>query len=329
MNTKVLCTWLELPNWPPDHYALLGLKPGESDSARLEQNVHERMTRLRCYQLSHPEEATEGMNRLAQAFICVSETLAKVPCAKCEPSTKKASDDTLTHLVADGKTEVDWKSTPPPVRGVPVRAKTDSGQMRVVVPPNVEATSPSGQFKKPASAQDFSAASKGLDTLRALIERINVTRKLLHAWRRIGKYLRVAERKLQAAEEADLTRRLSRIFELMGEFPPLIGHPGRPGYRVVAMARLEMTPGMLRTLDGPQRAWLASDWQAAFQLLLDYRQFLRAEFKRLRGQNVVQVALAAVQRPAWVIGTSFAVIGLGILACILVYLCILFYRTLS
>src|SRR5437870_4426300 len=104
MNTKVLCTWLGLPDWPPDHYALLGLKPGDNDAARLEQTVHERMARLRCYQISYPEEATEGMNRLAQAFICVSEALAKAPCPACEPAAKKVSDETLTHLDADSKT---------------------------------------------------------------------------------------------------------------------------------------------------------------------------------------------------------------------------------
>src|SRR5947209_18440430 len=77
MNAKVLCNWLEIPDWPPDHYALLGLKPGEQDAACIERHVHERMAKLRCYQLSYPEEATEGMNRLAQAFICLTEALAK------------------------------------------------------------------------------------------------------------------------------------------------------------------------------------------------------------------------------------------------------------
>src|SRR5947209_13213556 len=128
MNAKVLCNWLEIPDWPPDHYALLGLKPGEQDAACIERHVHERMARLRCYQISYPEEATEGMNRVAQAFICVSEALAKAPCPKCEPATKKISDDTLTHLATDSKTEVNWKTTPPPVRGIPAGVAPVVGQ---------------------------------------------------------------------------------------------------------------------------------------------------------------------------------------------------------
>src|SRR5437763_14069493 len=79
MNLKLLCTWLGLPGdscWPPDHHALLGLAPGANDPKHVEQKVQERLAKLRCYQLSHPEEATEGMNRLAQAFIALTEVRA-------------------------------------------------------------------------------------------------------------------------------------------------------------------------------------------------------------------------------------------------------------
>ena len=35
MTHERICSWLGLPpdqGWPPDHYRLLGLEPGESDS---------------------------------------------------------------------------------------------------------------------------------------------------------------------------------------------------------------------------------------------------------------------------------------------------------
>src|SRR4051794_25751765 len=71
MNAELLRGWLGLAeaNWPPDAYKLLGVNPGERDLARIEHQVQERLAKLRCYQISHPEEATEGMNRLAQAFV--------------------------------------------------------------------------------------------------------------------------------------------------------------------------------------------------------------------------------------------------------------------
>src|SRR5436309_2710227 len=123
MNSKILCNWLGIEGWPPDHYALLGLKPGEGDALRIEQRVQERMAKLRCYQLAHPEEATEGMNRVAQAFICLTEALAKrsydqalpataaklhqVPAAKEKPPPSPAP--TQQAQTTENLTDSDWK----------------------------------------------------------------------------------------------------------------------------------------------------------------------------------------------------------------------------
>jgi hypothetical protein len=83
MSHELLCSWLKLPtkSWPPDHYTLLGLKPGESDTARIERHVQLRMEWVRCYQLAHPDLVTEAMTRLAQAFDCL-----------CNPEARKAYD---------------------------------------------------------------------------------------------------------------------------------------------------------------------------------------------------------------------------------------------
>jgi hypothetical protein len=79
MSLEWICSCLQLPagSWPPDHYTLLGLKLGEADSRRIEQRVQERMEKLRPYQLTHTEQATEAMNRLAQAFVCLTDPAAK------------------------------------------------------------------------------------------------------------------------------------------------------------------------------------------------------------------------------------------------------------
>jgi hypothetical protein len=79
MDHGLICRWLGLPagSWPPDHYRLLGLPRGERDIGQIEQEVHERMNRVRCYQLSHPELATEAMNRLAQALVCLTDPRSK------------------------------------------------------------------------------------------------------------------------------------------------------------------------------------------------------------------------------------------------------------
>src|SRR5438067_7142704 len=79
MSHELICTWLGLPpgDWPPDHYRLLGLEPGESDCARIEQCVHQRLEAVRRYQLLHPELVTEAMNRLAQAYVCLTDPEAR------------------------------------------------------------------------------------------------------------------------------------------------------------------------------------------------------------------------------------------------------------
>lgn len=86
MSHELICTWLGLPadGWPPDHYNLLGLERGEANRDRIEQHVHEHLERVRRYQLAHPEQVTEAMNRLAQAFVCLTD-----------PDAKRAYDATL------------------------------------------------------------------------------------------------------------------------------------------------------------------------------------------------------------------------------------------
>ena len=71
--------WLGLPPgpWPPDHYALLGLALGAGDFADIEARVLDRMELLRPHQLLHPELVTEGMNRLAQALVCLTDPDAR------------------------------------------------------------------------------------------------------------------------------------------------------------------------------------------------------------------------------------------------------------
>jgi hypothetical protein len=79
MNYEFICSCLQLSpaDWPPDHYTLLGLEPGESDIRRIEQHAQERMEKLRRYQLRHADQVTEAMNRLAQALVCLMDPTAK------------------------------------------------------------------------------------------------------------------------------------------------------------------------------------------------------------------------------------------------------------
>lgn len=131
MDHDLICSWLGLPpgGWPPDHYRLLGLDPGEANAELIEQRVHQRLDTVRRYQMMHPEQATEAMNRLAQAFVCLTESASKkvydtqlglaVPAAPVAPS---APVETL-----------DWLDHPPPL--APSREPVIVSAERVEPPP--------------------------------------------------------------------------------------------------------------------------------------------------------------------------------------------------
>lgn len=102
MSHDKVCSWLQLPlgGWPPDHYTLLGLEPGEVDAARLESQVHDRLQRLRRHQLQDPEPVTEAMNLLARAYSCL-----------IDPEAKRRYDASLLESRAEG---VPPAAAPPP-----------------------------------------------------------------------------------------------------------------------------------------------------------------------------------------------------------------------
>jgi hypothetical protein len=79
MSHDLLCHWFGLTagDWPPDHYRLLGLERGEEDTGLIEKRVHEKLDEVRRYQCLHPGPATEAMNRLAQAFGCLTDDAQK------------------------------------------------------------------------------------------------------------------------------------------------------------------------------------------------------------------------------------------------------------
>jgi hypothetical protein len=313
MNAKVLCNWLGIADWPPDHYSLLGLKPGQGDAARVEQLVQERLAKLRCYQLSYPEEATEGMNRLAQAFISLTEAMSRsAPAAQKSNGTPMrlaaATMDTQQLLPVSKDTEINWRDTPPPVRltkdAAAPAAKAPATRPSGSVP--VAAPVPEDVDPETLLARDSVEARRGLGTLPALIERIGLTRAFLLAWNQAGKYLSDPAKKLtRSAEDGDLLRRLNKVFELTADFPAILGHPGQPGYRVAAMGRLQMTAEMFKMLDKNQRLELARDWHAGQRVLLAHRRYLRAQFKLVRRRGPVRRTLEAIRgalndHPGWV-----------------------------
>ncbi len=123
MSHELICTWLGLPpgNWPPDHYRLLDLEPGESDCARIEQRVHQRLEAVRRYQLLHPELVTEAMNRLAQAYVCLTDPDARRAYDAARSGRPKPNGSKPPSAAAPAPAQPRPSAvTPPPVPAMPV-----------------------------------------------------------------------------------------------------------------------------------------------------------------------------------------------------------------
>lgn len=314
MNSELLRKWLGISpeSWPPDHYTLLGLSRGETDPVRIERQVQDRMAALRCYQLSHPDEATEGMNRVAQAFVCLTQTGTRsaydlcLPDAPPGPSPTRSIDDTV---VGNRTTKLDWRAAPPPVR------RSDSAGAAPRTPPPVAEAPVAEPIQAPPPAAPLSGAPTvpdvdvelrrlvqrspeaiaGLGTLEAIIDRIDRTRALLVAWERLGCFVKSPKRPLKPKEEEELTRRWKAIQEATVAFPPILAQPGKPGYRVAALGRLDAVAVLFRTMDEEQRRLLAADWLHGHMALRLHRSHVREQFKHARAHSAVGLGVRAVR----------------------------------
>ena len=300
MNRELICNWLGLAEkgWPPDPYALLGVTPAECDAPKLELRVQDRMKKLRCYQLSHPEEATEGMNRVAQAFISLVErhgtSAVAAPPPPCPSSEAASGLPTFVPPTPPAGGQADWAAAPPPVRAakkaplpcipveMPAPAKPEANQEPLPSPVESEE-----QVIRHV-AEESSEASSGLQTLASVCQRVQSTRRLLIAWRRAGRYLGNPKRKLaRSAEKRDFENKLVELVEAAESFPAFVAHPGLPGYRALALAHLTMTPEMFNAMGEEPRDLLARDWTQAHKVLLVHRAFLLRRFKSLRRRGLV------------------------------------------
>ncbi len=325
MDHALICQWLDLPagSWPPDHYTLLGLRPGEADSARIEEQVHERLEVVRRYQLTHAEQATEAMNRLARAFVCLTDPVAKKAydaglLGEAPPEVAEAEleeGEPAVQLAAPRAPAAPRPAASPELPAavlVPPRSargiEDASGphlpavKARPASPPQAEPVVPATavvveELPDPAKeAARSELARRGLGTKRALYRRLARARRLAGAWERAGKYLAWPKRRVnRPAEATELGRVLGEVREALPGFPRLIGEAGQPGYLVVALSRQPAVVPTFQTLLASQREALARDWWAGRTLLHAHREFVRHELRTLRKRGSLYRALRATR----------------------------------
>ncbi len=131
MSHALICSWLALPEgeWPPDHFRLLDLTPEEATPERVEQQVHLRLEMVRQHQLLHPELVTEAMNRLAQAYLCLSDPVARRKYEAAHPAPTPAAPEE-----SKKRKSVGTATPPPPTKTKPRPSDTDTGQRTELIP---------------------------------------------------------------------------------------------------------------------------------------------------------------------------------------------------
>lgn len=309
MGHEQIATWLSVPPepWPPDHYTLLGLPRGEGDSARIERHVHDCLEKVRRFQLAHPEQATEAMNRIAQAFVCLMDTRTKQGYDAAMAGSGPTEGDPRASHPADTATlagkrsgeskngstsaNLDWREVPPPVRPAnPVIAAQES---RHDSAPTLQdaATVETTAIREPAAEpreEESGLPAVRFATKRALLDHTLLVRKLLAAWRGAGRYLRSATRPLSRPSEAtDLIQLMGRIRGLVAFLPELLGQAGQPGYLVAALARQPLIVPTVQTLLPSQRSALTRDWENGHHQLVAYLARLRVELRASRKRSKI------------------------------------------
>ncbi len=254
----MLRNWLGLPPgpWPLDHYTLLGLPAGSGDPREIEPLVLARMERLRQHQLLHPELVTEGMNRLAQALICLTDPASRAsydadlglaPTVKVDKADRAAteSDDLESRayrLIRDDEPRVVHKE-------------------KVV---EAELVSPPIPPWQPRRKRD-------------LYQRLARIRWLLSAWEKLKTVVGNPSETLDDRPAIALLFLLGveEVRPIIGSLPEVFGVPGRPGGLVGAFLGESFLLQAIRLLPMDQRQALAIDWRRGDQALREERFRLR------------------------------------------------------
>lgn len=358
MNQELLCSWFGLlpQSWPPDHYSLLGINPGEPDLALIEKQVHIRMEIVRRYQLTYPDQVTEAMNHLAKAFSNLLDPQQKkiydaslgIPRKSetpCPPGlTNLPPGPTPTEVGTPGNHFSTGAGTngsntlvaiPPPLPNpvlpnsssttiqsfppFPGQATANSG---VVVPPSPPGTAPLERIDPIQEVARCAIARFNLGTRNGVYNRLLLTRRLIQHWETIGKYVKFPERKLNRKSAAnELDYELSVVGDLLKEFPPILGQAGQPGYQVMTLATMQLLK-TFQNMDLLQRQSLSLDWYSGRNLLRSHTRFVRNRGKELRKANKFQRFLSGIS------SILFERIGLILVLIALVALNLAIWRTL-
>jgi hypothetical protein len=257
------------------------------------------MDKLRQHQLLHPELVTEGMNRLAQALICLSDPVAKAAYdaelgVAVEPvGEAEALPAADRPTAAPPVTEVPFEpgllppGAPPPSPELP---PAPQGALVVVLPYEVSPAEelppafevvpgpeslPRPPAGEPAAAPPPAPARGNRAARRWIYTRLALLRKALRAWEQLRPVLADPREPFDRPARALLLLEAVRdVRPLLPQLHGLIG-AGGPGGSVATIVARPSLFDTIRTLLPDQRQAVAIDWRRG-------QVELQREYRRLR-----------------------------------------------
>jgi hypothetical protein len=349
MDTDLLRSWLGLPPgpWPPDDRTLLGLAVDDAPlPADVELRALEQMEKLRPHQIRYPDLVTEGMNRLAQAMIGLTDPArgsAPVVAASVSPppppprpkarrpkppppprptGTLAGFDLDAGSLPQPAPDVLDAEvvpASPPPATPVAPRAFV-SAPPPAAPPDEPEAVAELVPVPDPpvAVAEPAGVNYRPADRRKAYAELVAL-RRVLKAWEELQPYFGVPSEPL--ATPAAVFGFLRAVRGCAAELRRAGGVDwfDRHGAASAAVVRNPLALSVFRELVANQRQLLAADWAAALAGLRSRLAAMRAGLRRSKPRRRLAVLLRDTrvwlrQNPEWMLGLAvFVALAVAVL----------------
>lgn len=323
MNTDLLRTWLTLPAgpWPPGDRTLLGVAAGPLVALDVEQRALAQMEKLRPHQLVHPDLVTEGMNRLAQALITLTEEANR---ASRPPPKPVDADIVLDADRLDGAKprqpvvlEAEVVSVPKILDAEPVarprrprKPKPAKKKRRKKRGPAESAVDvPAAEVVPPGTTYSPAERRKGYRKLTEL-------RRVIRAWEKLQPYFASPSEDLLTPGVVfgfvESIRDCRRTLAADADADWFADHGGQ----VLTVVRQPLALAIFRSLVHKQRQDLAADWALTTAHLrgryLGLREEIRTTKPRKIGGNYPRQAARWLRaNPEWVMG-GLVVVAVGI-----------------
>lgn len=312
MNTDLLRIWLNLlPGaWPPEDRTILALANGPVTAAHIEERALAQMEKLRPYQLVDPDLVTEGMNRLAQALIALTDE-ANRPLHASPPSI----DREISFEVAESIDAPQLPTIIPLVLPViyeaeivrkPKRTPKNERKPTTVELVETDAPEPTVEIPEPHLIP-AGAAYVPTDRRKAYAELVAL-RKVIQAWEKLQPQFASPSEKLQTSAM------VLGFFESVAECRHAVAVHGNTewfedhGGLVLTIVRNPMALSLFRIFVLSQRRELAADWANAAADLrgryLGMRETLQTTKPRHKfGTKLRETQIWMRENPEWLLAT--------------------------